>query len=187
MFTKDITVMCDAKTDAEAAKAAVLGLTDDLKELYAALYDLYMDTADDISPIAGAMFKDSIAALLECFGILENAGVDYSAWLCEHFAPLAGELLASILGNSEELLDVAVPVFQALLEKIMKSLEEFAGDVLEELENQILYEYDRKLMEKEAEASPEADNVEQPLEDPDEEEYLPDGHFVHDELPADEY
>ena len=39
----------------------------------------------------------------------------------------------------------------------------------EELENQILYEYDRKLMEEEAEASPEADNVEQPLEDPDEE------------------
>ena len=39
----------------------------------------------------------------------------------------------------------------------------------EELENQILYEYDRKLMEKEAEVSPEADNVEQPLEDPDEE------------------
>ena len=39
----------------------------------------------------------------------------------------------------------------------------------EELENQILYEYDQKLMEKEAEASPEADNVEQPLEDPDEE------------------
>lgn len=36
----------------------------------------------------------------------------------------------------------------------------------EELENQILYEYDRKLMEEEAEASPEADNVEQPLEDP---------------------
>jgi len=39
----------------------------------------------------------------------------------------------------------------------------------EELENQILYEYDRKLMEEEAEASPEADNVEQPLEDPNEE------------------
>ena len=39
----------------------------------------------------------------------------------------------------------------------------------EELENQILYEYDRKLMEEEAEASPEADNVEQPLEDPSEE------------------
>lgn len=39
----------------------------------------------------------------------------------------------------------------------------------EELENQILYEYDRKLMEKEAEASPEADKVEQPLEDPSEE------------------
>lgn len=39
----------------------------------------------------------------------------------------------------------------------------------EELENLILYEYDRKLMEKEAEESPEADNVEQPLEDPDEE------------------
>ena len=39
----------------------------------------------------------------------------------------------------------------------------------EELENQILYEYDRKLMEEEAEDSPEADNVEQPLEDPNEE------------------
>lgn len=39
----------------------------------------------------------------------------------------------------------------------------------EELENQILYEYDRKLMEEEVEASPEADNVEQPLEDPNEE------------------
>lgn len=39
----------------------------------------------------------------------------------------------------------------------------------EELENQILYEYDRKLMEEEAKASPEADNVEQPLEDPNEE------------------
>ena len=39
----------------------------------------------------------------------------------------------------------------------------------EELENQILYEYDRKLMEEETEDSPEADNVEQPLEDPNEE------------------
>lgn len=39
----------------------------------------------------------------------------------------------------------------------------------EELENQILYEYDRKLMEEETEDSPEADNVEQPLEDPSEE------------------
>lgn len=39
----------------------------------------------------------------------------------------------------------------------------------EELENQILYEYDRKLMEKEAEGSPEADDIGQPLEDPNEE------------------
>ena len=39
----------------------------------------------------------------------------------------------------------------------------------EELENLILYEYDRKLKEKENEETPEADDFEQPLEDPDEE------------------
>lgn len=39
----------------------------------------------------------------------------------------------------------------------------------QELEDQILYEYDQALEREKKEKSPEADDIEQPLEDPDEE------------------
>lgn len=42
-------------------------------------------------------------------------------------------------------------------------------DYRKELENLILYEYDRKLMERETNGSSEADSVKQQLEDPDKE------------------
>ena len=120
--------------DEEGKEALVAELEVKLAELYADVYDLFMATAADVDPVVAAMFKDSIATILECFGILENAGVDYSAWIGEHLKSMAGELLVSVLGNTKDLFDVAYPIFEALLVKVLKAVEVYANEVLDQLE-----------------------------------------------------
>ena len=126
------------KAAAEAAKAELMALYAELDKVYAAIYDLYMATAEDLDPLVASMLKDSIAALLESFGVLENAGADYAAWLLEHFKPMAGEILASILGNTLDLFDVVVPGIKGEIMDFIENIEKEIAEIKAEIEE--LYE-----------------------------------------------
>ena len=97
-----------------------------------------MATAEDLDPLVASMLKDSIAALFECFGIVEEAGVDYVAWLLEHFKPMAGELLASVLGNTLDLFDVVVPGIKGEIMDFIENIEKEIAEIKAEIEE--LYE-----------------------------------------------
>lgn len=124
-----------------AYKQHIAELKADLKAVYADLYDLAFAAIAEVKPGVALMLEDTLNTIAESIDIIKYAGEAYGSWLMGHTKAMMGEIFASLMENTEELINTAIPVFKAIIVKTLADLdaliEEFVGEIELELSVQI--------------------------------------------------